>query len=166
MPTHVAIDPVAFQLSMRRTGNPNALFAIEVEGEEQVHTCVVREFQRHPLSRNLLHVDFYEVREDQPITLEVPVHTRGRARGEQLGGRVRILRRTLPVRCLPADIPPAIEIDVTPVGLNEFVRASNVPLPEGVSLAVDGDFNVVAVVGKRVSAADQAALEAESGEAT
>ena len=86
-PIEVALDPSEIEYAMRRTGNRNTLFRLEVGGVSRV--CLVKEAQRHPTSRRLLHVDFYEVRADEPVVVKVRLEPTGRAAGTRKGGAVR-----------------------------------------------------------------------------
>ena len=61
----------------------------------------MREYTEHPLSRELVHVDFVEVNLDQPVDVDVPLVANGKAVGVTAGGILRQVYRTMPVRCLP-----------------------------------------------------------------
>ncbi|MEL6345141.1 MAG: 50S ribosomal protein L25 [Myxococcota bacterium] len=146
--TSIAIDPHDLELQFKRSGNPNALVGIDLDGGRDF-TCLVREVQRHPVSGVIRHVDFYEVDNNEKIRVSVPVEPVGRAAGTRLGGRLRVIRRTLDVRCLPNDIPATVQIDVTPLNVGEFIRASQVTAPEKTELILEADFNVISVIGKK-----------------
>jgi large subunit ribosomal protein L25 len=117
--------------------------------------CLVREVQRHPVSREILHVDFYAVPQDREIELMVPLNPVGRPKGAVAGGRLRIIRRDLKVAARYDRIPKTVDIDVSDLDVGDFVRASQIKTPEGVSIVIANDFNVVAMEGKR--AEEQAA---------
>ena len=147
--TLIQIDPLALQLSFERTKNPNTLVNLVYGDEAKV--CLVKEVQRHPVSGKIRHVDFYNVHDDQNITVDVPVKAVGKAKGVSLGGKLRIIRRSLTVQCVPANIPSHIEVDVTEVGVGEFLKASQITTPESFELILASDFNVVTVVRRRGS---------------
>lgn len=163
-PTHISVDPKELRLLFQRAENPNAILALEVDGT--THNCLLTATQKHPVSRALLHADFYEVVEGDEVTVSVPVFHVGKARGAVLGGRINYIRRSVPVTCLPADIPAKIDIDVTEMDLGEFLRASGVVLPEGCRIDVDNDFNVLSCKGRKLELELEAeeAAEAEEGE--
>jgi len=157
--TSVVIDPAEITLKFNRTGNRNTLVNLDLESGSRL--CLVREVQRHPVSGNLRHIDFYEVTDDQLITVSVPVEAVGTAKGIKLGGKLQLMRRDLNVRCKPADIPSTVKVEVSELDVGEFVRVSQVTAPENTELIFGGDFNVITVVGKRGAKDEEETEEAE-----
>lgn len=153
----IRFDAAELATIFRKTANPNVL--VDVVLGDQTRTCMVREVQRHPVSRAVEHVDFYEVSAGSRVRVDVPVKTVGRAAGTRLGGTLRVLSRKITVACDPLDIPDTIEVDVTPLEVGQFVKASQVKAPEGVSLVYSQDYNVVTVEGKRAERGDAPAAE-------
>ena len=147
-PTLITIDPKTLTLAFERTGDPNTLVNISVDSGSS-RSCLVKEVQRHPVSGRIRHVDFYNVQDDAPIVVNVPVRTKGRSIGTQMGGALRLIIRTLAVRCLPTQIPSVIEVDVTELNIGKFIRASQLPAVEGYEIVYKSDFNIVTVVKKR-----------------
>jgi len=147
VPTHISIDPTELRLVFTRSENPNTVLKIEVDG--QTHLCLLRDTQKHPVSRILLHADFFEIAEHQEVTVHVPVRPEGRAKGMLLGGVLQFLSRSIPVRCLPKDIPSELVVDVEDLDINEFVRVSEVPNPPGGEIIYDNDYNVLSLKGRR-----------------
>ena len=148
-PTMITINPDALTLAFERSGNPNNLVKLDAEGE--VFTCLVREVQRHPVSGTIRHVDFYQVQDDELLTVVVPLVTVGKAVGVALGGTLRLVRRELSVRCLPGDIPAVIEADVTSLDVGKFLKVDEITNPNGVEILFDknGVFNVATVIKRR-----------------
>lgn len=159
--TPVSIDPEALELAFKKTQNRNTLVVLDL-GEGQQRTCLVREAVRHPVSRRLEHVDFFEVLPDQQVEVVVPITPVGTSKGVKLGGKLRVIRRDMKVRCKPADIPASVDIDVSELSVNEFIRISQVAAPAGCELVYAADFNVMTVVGKR-GAANPAAEGGKKG---
>jgi large subunit ribosomal protein L25 len=114
--------------------------------------CMVKAVQRHPVTRNIEHVDFYWLAPGQEVVAVVPLEGVGRALGMAAGGRLRVIRRELKVRCAWDKIPKVIQHDITSMDLGDFVKASQLALPEGVSIVTRNDFNVLSVYGRRVVA--------------
>ncbi len=160
-PSLFSLDPDEFELTLRREANRNALFAVEIGG--QVRTCLIKEFQRHPVSRQLRHVDFYEVLADKPVIVNVRVEPQGRAAGTRLGGQLNLLRRTLSVQCLPAYIPASLVVDVTPLEVGDFIRVEEIESPENTTILFEQNFNVVSVLGKRHDEDEEEEEEGEEG---
>ena len=82
-------------------------------GETFNRPAMIKEVQRKPLSREFLHVDFYEIDMHRKIVVPIPVVTTGKCKGVEAGGMLQIIRRELEVMCLPTQIPAAIEIDIS-----------------------------------------------------
>ena len=158
---HLTVDPNELQLMYRRSGNPNLLVKFEVNGE--THVCLLKDAQKHPVSRELLHLDFYEVSPDEEVAVEVLVRAEGKAAGEVFGGRVALLRQTLRIAAKPADIPEKFVVSVDGLQVGEFIRAGDVSLPSGVSLAIDAGTNLMTCMGKKSAAREEEAGEAGEG---
>lgn len=146
--TSLTVDPAALDEVFRKTRNRNTIVHLEVDGK--AIPALVKASQRHPVTRNLLHVDFYEVGGDQKVTVMVPLEGVGRPAGALLGGRLRLIRRTIQARCDWDKIPETFAVDITPMEIGDMVKASEIPTPEGVEVLFDNDFNVLTVYGKRV----------------
>ena len=107
---------------------------------------LLREVQRHPVTDDVLHIDFIEVDLTERLTVSVPLHFIGKAAGVVTGGILQPILREIEVECLPTEIPEFIEVDVTPLGIHEAVHLSDVKLPEGVTAVGDGTQPLVTVL--------------------
>ena len=131
---------------------------------------LIRELQRHPVRRNVLHVDFVRVASGQKITMAVPLHIVGYAPAIELGAVLLQNVDSLEITCLPDDLPQFIEIDVS--GLTEVtdrIYARDLKLPAGVALPHDqGDEPLLAMNLSRAAAhaddVEEGAVEAAGGE--
>lgn len=144
--TPIAVDPKKLVEIFRKSQDRNTILQLQLDGATV--PAIVQEVQRHPVSRALLHVDFYKLSPGKSVTVKVPVAMVGKAAGVAVGGRARIITRELTVRCAYDRIPKTIDVDVTPLDVGQFVRASQIPTAEGVSIVFDHDFNVVGCEGK------------------
>lgn len=142
----VTFDPAALAELFKQSGDRNTILDLKVGGAAPVK-ALVREVQRHPVSRVILHVDFYEV-PTTPVTVRVPLVPTGRPKGAVIGGRVRMVRRDLVVAATADRIPRQIEVDVTALDVGDSMSVSQVVAPEGVSIVFDQDFKVVQLEGK------------------
>ena len=143
----------------------NTPIDLQVEGEKGTHLTIIKELQVHPWKRTLKHVDFWEISEDGQITVAVPLRRVGRSELEKLGGRVQMVRKTMKVRCTPANIPATIDFDMTQLPENNLVMASQMNMPEGVTPVFKNDFKVLHVkVPKTVKNAEAEAEAAEEGD--
>jgi large subunit ribosomal protein L25 len=100
------------------------LVNLEVDGEKS-KTTFVREIQRDAITRELLHIDFYQVRRTEKIAVDVPIVLVGEAPALKSKGRMLVHGiNSLSIECLPANVPPQIDIDIT--GLEEVEQAVHV----------------------------------------
>ena len=139
-------DPLTLSIDMNEFKNllnhitSQSLISLDVEGEASLSkTVMIKELQRHPISRKFIHADFYEVDMNKEINVHVPVHSVGEAKGIEEGGLLQIIRRTLEVICLPGDIPESIEVDISGLGIGDSVHVSQLATGDNVRLAWDPD---------------------------
>jgi len=145
--TSIEVDPNVLTTIFRKTQDRNTVVGVQLQG--RTVPCLVRDVQRHPVTREILHVDFYKLDEGQEVVVKVPLDPLGRPAGAALGGRLRVLVREVPVRCAWDRIPASLPVDVSGLEVDDFIRLSELPTPEGVSLAAEHDANAVTVYGKR-----------------
>jgi large subunit ribosomal protein L25 len=119
-------------------------------GKKMTKPAIIKELQTHPVSGSLIHIDFYEVDMKRQIKVMVPVVTTGKSVGIEEGGLLNIVRRELEVFCLPGDIPEAIEIDISELGIGDSIHLEDVPLGENVEIATDVNYTVVTVLSPKV----------------
>ncbi len=146
----LALDPRALSKALSGPKHTNTILELNVKGAKEAYSAMVKDHQYDPVSRQLLHVDLYAVKLDAKIKADVPFKVTGRSAGEQLGGTMRRFYRTVPVECLPMDIPEAVTVDVTPMNVNEIMTAKDIEMPENVSLLLDEKAPVVAILAKKV----------------
>jgi len=156
--TPIAVDPKALMGILRGESGVNTLIGLKV-GSEDVKV-LMREYQVDPLTRKLLHVDFYRIAMDKLLVVKVPVTVKGEAKGiKQQGGLLDIVHREIEVECLPANIPEAIELDVTELMLGQAIRLRDVATSPTWRPVTDGDVMLVHVVAPR-AAVEPAAADA------
>jgi large subunit ribosomal protein L25 len=119
-------------------------------GKKVTKPAIIKELQTHPVSGNLIHIDFYEVDMKRQIKVMVPVVTTGKSVGVEEGGLLNIVRRELEVFCLPGDIPESIEIDISELGMGDSIHLEDVPLEENVEVSTDVNYTVVTVLSPKV----------------
>lgn len=143
--TALAVDPKALKAALSGPHGRNKVLEVAVEGGATI-TAMVRHYAHHPVSRDILHADFQQVNLAEPVDVLVPFRLTGKSKGVVLGGVLTQVYRDLPVRCLPEKIPSVIEADVTELDLGAAVKASQLVLPEGVSVRLAAEQTVAAVV--------------------
>ena len=128
------------------------LHAAGNDAELHERMVLIREMQRHPVTGQVLHADFYEVDLAQRLTVSVPLRLVGKAEGVVAGGILQPILREVEVECLPTEIPEYIEIDVTPLGIHDAVHVADLVIPEGVTAVGDPSRPVVTVLPPTVDA--------------
>lgn len=112
----------------------------------QRRVALLREVQTHPVSGAVLHVDFYEVDLTQRLQVTVPLHFVGRAHGVAEGGILQPVLREIEVECLPTDIPPFIEVDVSALDIHDAVHLADLTMPPNVTPIFTSNEAVVTVL--------------------
>lgn len=119
--------------------------------------AIMKELQFHPVSDKLLHIDFYEINEEKPIVMEVPIKLNGLAEGVKAGGKLAASVRKLKVRAPYTSIPERLDIDVTKLGLGKTIKVAELSF-EGLELVTSPSV-VVCQVKMTRSAMSAAAAE-------
>jgi large subunit ribosomal protein L25 len=116
--------------------------SIEVDG--QTIPAVLQDIQFHPITDKILHIDFYQLSDDKPVIMEVPVRITGRSKGVVAGGVLRQSFRKLKVKAIPANLPDEIVVDVTPLRIGNKLYIGAIKT-EGYSFMHPDNAVVVAV---------------------
>lgn len=135
-------DPMSlsFQHKQLRKALENEAFAshiltIHIDGKKQ--QAVLKALQRHPFKPRIQHLDLLRITGKEKINMQIPLHFKGEeiAPGVKLsGGIVSHLLSSLEIRCLPADLPEYIEIDLSQLNVDESIHLSDLKLPQGVEI--------------------------------
>ena len=91
---------------------------IELEGAEAIH-AVLQDIQFHPVTDEIIHIDFYQIFEDKEVTMEIPVKLIGNAKGVVNGGSLRHNLRKIKVKAIPANLPDMLEVDITELKIGD-----------------------------------------------
>lgn len=121
-----------------------------IDGEE--HTAILKELQFHPVTDALLHVDFYEVNDQKPITVGIPVKLNGLAQGVRDGGRMNLSIRKINVTAKYQDIPEHLDIDVTDMKIGKSIKVGDLHF-EGLEMATSKNVVVCSIKATRKSIA-------------
>jgi large subunit ribosomal protein L25 len=112
---------------------------------------MIKEIQTDPLSKRLVHADFYEIRMDQKITFDIPIHFVGQPVGIDNGGELHHLKRDVKVSCLPGNLPDFIEVDVSGLDIGDAVRVQDIKIAEGIIILDPEDAAIATVSTTRVT---------------
>ena len=157
----VSVDPDALSRILHSDAGVNTLIELTIDSGQPSHV-LIKDFQLNPVTRELLHVDFYRLAMEKVITVAVPVVLKGEAEGVKMqGGLVAFEQRDFMIECLPTEIPEHVEVDVSDLRIGHGVRVRD--LLEGVAWkpVTDPDTLLVHVIAPKVEEEPEA--EAEEG---
>ncbi len=144
-------QPVNLKLNAKEVNGVirgNAIIDLELSNDN-TETVMVKEIQRHPVKRDLLHVDFYRIRLDEKVTIEVPVELVGTAIGTSQGGVLEQILRRVEVEVLPTNIPNSIELDITDLDLGKSLSVSDIDAGN-ITILTDDSETIATVVAPDV----------------
>jgi large subunit ribosomal protein L25 len=138
---------------------------IEVTVGGRTSKTLIREIQRHPFKRQILHVDFQELVAGEKVTVNIPIQLTGIPEGVRLGGGVLDqTMREVEIEVDPSNIPDHIEYDVTNMVIGDSVHVSDLKVPEGVEVLDDPESSVAVLAAPRAVIEETAAAPAAEGE--
>ena len=158
--TLLSVDKISLNKALR-TGQ--MIFEVNVEDKDQF--VLVKEIQYHPVTDEIIHIDFQKVKEDEKISLEVAVRSSGEAQGVKLGGLLVQMLNSVTIKCRPAEIPEFLEIDVTDMEMNTNLFVRDITLPTDVEMLTADDIAVVSVQEPKEEKEEEVVEETESEEA-
>lgn len=152
-PTTLQVQYKDLEGILRSASGENAIIDLRLDGGGEGLMALIREVQRDPVRRRILHVDFQHISMTQRIRVHVPVHLTGTPRGvKDFGGILEPILREIEVECFPADIPSHVSVDVSALGIGDAVHVSDIRL-EGVEVLSDAAQVVATVVPPTVEKA-------------
>ncbi len=168
-PTMIQADRKTYDRIHRLHAGESLIYHLNVvDGEKKVadFPAIIKDVQLHPVTDQVVHLDFNRISLDKEIEIKVKIITRGDAIGvKRDGGTLDHSMWELDIICLPTNIPHHIEVDITNLGIHDAVHVKDLVLPKGVRTKHDGESVVVSVVGSmREEAAGAAEGEAAAGE--
>ncbi|MGZ5243928.1 MAG: 50S ribosomal protein L25/general stress protein Ctc [Bacteroidia bacterium] len=101
-------------------------FRVELNIDGEQYSAIMKEVQFHPLSDAIMHVDFHEIDENKPVKLALPIRFTGNAAGVREGGKFVKKLRSLKVKGLVKDMPDAIEVDISNMGLGKSIKVRDI----------------------------------------
>ena len=152
----VALSFAVSERELRKIVYTPHIYVIKLVIDGESHTAVMKELQFHPVTDAVLHVDFYEVNDQKPITIGIPVKLNGLAQGVRDGGRINLSIRKINVTAPYQDIPEHLDIDVTSLQLGKSIKVGDLHF-EGLELATPADVIVCSVKATRASRSAAAA---------
>jgi len=144
-PVTLSVGPKQVAQVLQSERGKNTLVELTVEGGNNL-LAMIKDYTLHPVKRTIVHVDFVQVSLEKPVDVDVPLIMTGKAAGLTQGGVMRQVYRTVPVRCLPNQIPLKLDIDVTHLKLGEAVATKDLKLEAGVTVQLPEMQTLISVV--------------------
>jgi large subunit ribosomal protein L25 len=136
----ISIDRKALSDAFRGGAGENAIFLLKLAGSDQSRHAMIKDFQKDPLTRKALHIDFLRVMMDTKIRVNVSIEIVGIARGVKTdGGILDTVTREVEIECLPGSIPAHLPLDVSDLGIGDALRIKDLKSVEGVEIVDDGE---------------------------
>jgi large subunit ribosomal protein L25 len=176
-PILLSVEISDLEKALKKSSASQALLNLTISNSENTsRTAMIKELQTHPVSRNYVHIDFYEISMDRKIRVKVPVTVKGKSRGVEEGGILQIIRRELEILCLPTAIPETIELDITDLDIGDSIHVKEIPLQGDIEMPADVNFTVITIVSPKAEVeeveeeaeeeVEESAEEKETPEAT
>jgi large subunit ribosomal protein L25 len=162
-PEPVAVPGRELQHILSGPTGANTLINLDMGGHKEL--VLARQLQRHPVRHILLHVDLIRVSRDVAVTAEVPLHMVGEPAGVRDGGLLEQSIFTLSIEAKPGDLPAALEVDVSALGIGDQLIVADLNLPRGVETTQEPSELVAQVTQPRGLALPEEIEAAEAAEA-
>jgi large subunit ribosomal protein L25 len=163
-PQSLALDARDLQKMLDRVSADTTVFELKIDGGSS--RTLIRDIQRHPFKREILHIDFQELVAGELVTVDVPIVLVGTPVGVRLsGGMLDVVLRTISVEVDPANIPNHIDVDVSNLDLHQSIHVRDLTLPPGVEVLENEDETICVVAPPRAEV-EVAPAAAEGAEAS
>lgn len=144
-PEHIYIDKNTISKLVHQEAT---IFNLEIEGMSRQEQVIIRNFEKDPISDEILHVDFQRIKMDEEISAIVPIVLLNEEAcvGVKKGGIIQHGLREVEVECLPKDLPSHIEVDIKDLDIGDTIKVADLVVPQGVKLAEDPEEIIVTIV--------------------
>lgn len=153
-PSLLSISAYDLEMVLKMGNIGRVILDLVIDGQPAKAT-MVKELQIHPVSREFLHLDLYEIDMTRKIRVNVPVATTGKSKGIEMGGMLQLIRRELEVLCLPDAIPETIAIDITDLDIGDSVHVEELQLQGDVEVPHEVNFTILTISSTKVEAAEE-----------
>jgi large subunit ribosomal protein L25 len=163
-PLSVSVARRDLRVALSGESGMNTILDLTVNGE--VFPSLVKDIQRHPVKRNVQHIDFIQIDLNEEVTVNVPVRLVGESKiVEAEGGLVDVTMNVIEVTTTPGNIPSAVVIDISEMDMETTIRVADIVLPAGVAATADPEYPVVTVLTMRTPVLDAEADAIEAAAA-
>ena len=151
--TELSLRPLVFT-------SESHIVSLQIQGDSKPISCILKDTQFEPITSRIIHFDLLGLKEGETLTMEVSVILKGNAVGVKDGGIVQHNLHKLEVKCLPQNIPPHIDVDITNLAIGDSIKVSDLKL-EGIEILNDENASIVSVVPPVQEAKPEEAAAAE-----
>lgn len=159
-PVSVVVGARELHKALHTHAGTNVVITLQMAGANE-ETVIVRDLQRHPLSRNYMHIDFFRIKLTEKIETKVHIEILGVAPAIKAGGILIEMTREVEIRALPLEIPDSIKVDISKLEkIGDSIHVSSLALPAGVEMVTPGDVTIVSIAAPQAEEAAPAPTEA------
>jgi large subunit ribosomal protein L25 len=151
-PIMLSLDYKHLQKILRGKSAENIIFDLKVDsnGTNQSRRVMIKEIQKDPVTRDYLHVDFYEISMEKELEVDIPVYLVNTPIGVSEGGILEHIRRELKISCMPKNLVDKIEIDVSGLDIGQSLHIEDITLPPGLKSIEDRDLTIATIVAPSI----------------
>jgi len=151
-PIMLSLDYKQLQKILRGKSAENIIFDLKVDsnGTNQSRRVMIKEIQKDPVTRDYLHVDFYEISMEKELEVDIPVYLINTPIGVSEGGILEHIRRELKISCMPKNLVDKIEIDVSGLAIGQSLHIEDIALPPGLKSIEDRDLTIATIVAPSI----------------
>lgn len=170
----LSIDNKELGQVLKQAKSGQLLVNLMIENGERLNQpAMLKELQRHPISGDYLHADFYQISMNRKIKVMAPLSVVGKSKGIEMGGLLQVIRRQLEISCLPHLVPELIEIDITDLDIGDSVHVDEIQLGDDIEILAETNFTVLTItaptkeevkVEEELEEGEEAVEEEEEGE--
>ena len=148
-PLSLSVPEREFERLLEKFAAENTVIELSIDGA--MSRTLIREIQRHPVRRNVLHVDFQELVAGERMVVRIPITLQGTPEGvRNNGGILSQILQELECRVDPLNMPGHIDVDVTNVSIGHSIHVSEITIPEGVEVLDDPESTICIVAAPKV----------------
>lgn len=165
-PVILSIDYLQLKKLLRGKSAENIIFDLRIDSNEESQSkkVMIKEIQKDPVTKDYLHVDFYEISMKKELEADIPVHLINTPIGVSKGGILEHIRREVRVSCMPKDLVDKIDIDVSGLDIGESLHIEDISFPPGLKSTEDGNLTIATVVAPTIEEKEVEEKEVEEEE--
>jgi large subunit ribosomal protein L25 len=156
--TPVHVDARELRYALNTEAGENAVIKLQIA--DDTHLAMARQIHRHPVRRDVLHLDFVTINRNQAVVVDVPIHVLGEIDGAIISQPLN----SLSIEVLPLEVPDSFEVSVEGLEVGDVIRVSDVVIPDGVTVLNEADETVVSITVPSEEPAEDDDTAPEGGE--